>query len=171
MQENTRTIAFPTARHRLSLLVLFAAITLAPLTMVHAQWLTGPLVNTMLLLTCALVGPVEAVILGLLPSTLALASGLLPLPLAPTIPFIMIGNALYIAAFHYAGKKQVLGVLLGSAIKYLFLFFAARLLLAPLIASSALPALFMMLGTAQLVTALIGGVLALGILTFLPRRG
>ncbi len=167
----TRTLSFVDIRKRVLLFALFALITLAPLTVRHTQLLTGPLVNMMLLLTCAAVGPTEALFLGLLPSPTALVSGLLPLPLAPMLPFIMIGNALYVLAFHLLrARSPVGGVVAGSVLKYVFLVFAARFLSAALLAPDAVPLAAKMMGVAQLVTALGGGALALIALRFLPRR-
>jgi hypothetical protein len=170
MPDAVSTYPVAVSRKKLLLFVLFLAITAGPLTMVHAQWLTGPLVNSMLILTCALVGPTEAVILGLFPSTVALASGLLPLPLAPMIPFILIGNALYVVTFHSFGSRNFFGIVGGSVLKFLFLALTARLIVAPLVPATIAPTLLLMMGVPQLVTALIGGAIAVALLFLLPRR-
>lgn len=167
----TRTLVLPTSRTcgRVLLFAFFSIITLAPLTMVHSQFVTGPLVNAMLILTCALVGPVEAMVLSLFPSPVALMSGLLPLPLAPMIPFIMIGNALYVAAFHYlAPRGRIVGLVVGSFLKFLFLATAVRFVMVRLLAAPLVANLAVMMGWPQLVTALIGGGVALGLLLLFP---
>jgi hypothetical protein len=151
--------------------ILFAAITLGPLTMIHTQWLTGPLVNTMLLLTAALVGPLEAAILGFFPSPIALMSGLLPGAFAPMIPFIMTGNAIYILGFHFLrNRSAALGVILGSTLKFCFLILTARLIVAPFLPASPASTLSLMMGLPQLFTALIGGAIALPVISFLSAR-
>ncbi len=171
MPATTRTLSFVDSRKRLLLFTLFVFITLAPLTVRHTQLLTGPLVNMMLLLTCVLVGPTEALFLGLLPSPTALVSGLLPLPLAPMLPFIMISNALYVAAFHFLRSRSAAGgVVVASVIKFLFLFAASHALTTTLLPASIAPLATTMMGMAQFITALIGGGLALLVLKFLPRR-
>ena len=156
---------------RVLLFACFAAITLAPLTMIHAQWLTGPLVNAMLLLTCVLVGPMEAVILGLFPSPTALVSGLLPLPLAAMLPFIMIGNALYVATFFGLQKRSmIIGIVAASLVKDFVLPVSSHFLSATLLPASAVPLASVMMGVMQGVTALAGGAIALVLLSFIRRR-
>ncbi|MEK7217898.1 MAG: hypothetical protein AAB728_00360 [Patescibacteria group bacterium] len=160
---STATRALPIAASRKFLLfAFFTFITLAPLTMVHSQFITGPLVNAMLILTCVLVGPVEAVVLSLFPSPIALMSGLLPLPLAPMIPFIMIGNALYVAVFHYLKPKSgIAGVIAASGAKFLFLAASVRFVMSRLLDSPIVAKLAVMMGWPQLATALAGGCIAL----------
>ncbi len=185
MQEATRAMPIASQKTKIFLFVFLSVITLAPLTLVHSQFITGPLVNAMLILTCALVGPVEALVLSLFPSPVALMSGLLPLPLAPMIPFIMIGNALYVLAFYYIcgsnpstllkfGNRSVMdivGVLAGSVLKFAFLtltvqFVMGRMLAAPLVANLAV-----MMSWPQLITAVLGGFVAIGLLSYQPQRG
>ena len=69
---------------------LLAIAVILPLF--HQQWLTGPLVNAILFIAVVLLGSQNAIIMGLLPSTIALAAGLLPAVLAPMVPFIIISN-------------------------------------------------------------------------------
>ncbi len=156
---------------KVMLLTLFAAITLAPLTMVHSQFVTGPLVNAMLLLTCTLVGPVEAIILSLFPSPIALMSGLLPLPLAPMVPFIMIGNALFVVTFQsLRGRSGVAGVVTASFVKFLFLAASVHIVMSRLLAAPLVAKLSVMMTWPQLVTALIGGAIALVLLRIVKLR-
>ena len=157
------------SRSKIFLFAFFSVITIAPLMMIHSQWITGPLVNATLILTCALVGPTEAVILGLFPSPAALTSGLLPLALAAMIPFIMIGNALYVATFHYFRKRQTTGIIVGSVLKFAFLSASVNVVMSRLLPSPIIKNLSMMMSWPQLATALIGGAVALALLSFLPR--
>lgn len=167
---NESVMSFPRTKS-LFLFLTFAAITLAPLTMIHSQWITGPLVNAMLILTCVLVGPMEAVILGLFPGVIALVSGLLPLPLAPMIPFIMIGNAVFIATFWYVKEKNMtLGIVVGAFLKFLFLAATVRFLMATILEATIVQKLAIMMSWPQFVTALIGGAIAMALLSFLPHR-
>ncbi|MFA6038727.1 MAG: hypothetical protein WCV62_04330 [Candidatus Peribacteraceae bacterium] len=161
MSTATRTLIY-VSQKKILLFALFTFITLVPLTMVHSQFLTGPLVNAMLLLTCVLVGPTEAVILSLFPSPMALMSGLLPVALAPMIPFIMIGNALYVAVFHYLKPRSViLGIVAASGVKFLFLVASVRFVMGGLLASPLVAKLSVMMGWPQFATALAGGAIAL----------
>ena len=153
----------------LTFVVLGLFIGVVP-AFVHNQWLTGPFINALLLLGCVLVGPMEAVVLGLVPSTVALSSGLLPLPLAPMIPFIMISNAIFIAVFHYINKKSFsFAVLLGAFLKFLFLFSFSTFLAQNLLAETLLPKIAVMMSWSQFATALLGGVFAFVVLKFLKK--
>lgn len=165
----TQSLDFLSAKI-LSLLVLGLFIAIVP-AFIHNQWLTGPFVNALLILTCVLVGPMEAVILGLIPSTVALSSGLLPLPLAPMIPFIVISNAIFVAVFHYLNKKSFgLGVIAGAFLKYVFLFAFATLLAQQFFNATLLPKVVGIMSWPQFATALIGGIFAYGILKFLKQN-
>jgi len=58
------------------------------------QLITGTLVNGMLLISAGYVGMWSGVIIGLFTPVLAFLFGIMKFP--PMIPFIMIGNALYV---------------------------------------------------------------------------
>ncbi len=127
----------------------------------HFQFITGSLVNAVLFTAAMTLGPLEAVMIGLVPSTVALASGTLPLPLAPMVPFIIISNAVLISVFHITKKAGVLpAIVTASIVKFLFLSVMAKMILDTLLASELASKLGMMLSWPQLATALIGGVLA-----------
>jgi riboflavin transporter len=148
-------------------------------TLVHNQLITGPLINTLLLLTTLTLGTSAALTIGLIPSLIALSRGLLPIALAPAVPFIMVSNAIYILVFakfikndeirknKITNKGFALGVTAGSIAKFAFLTSASQLILPRLFTSAAITqkAAFM-LSAPQLVTALIGGVIA-----FLAYKG
>ena len=65
---------------------------------IHLQWITGPIINAIFILVLFLVGIRSALVVALIPSLMALSGGLLPAILAPVVPFIMIGNAIYVLA-------------------------------------------------------------------------
>ena len=71
---------------------------------VHNQFITGPIINATLFLAAAILGSGPAILIGLVPSVVALSSGLLPVHLAPMVPFIMISNAILILVFNYLKK-------------------------------------------------------------------
>ena len=137
---------------------------------IHNQFITGPVVNALLIITCVLVGPMEAVILGIFPSTVALSSGLLPLPLAPAVPFIIASNAIYVAVFHYINKKNFsAGILSASIIKYIFLTGSAALITGLLIDGTLTQKILIMLGWPQLLTALAGGIIAFAAIKIIKK--
>ena len=87
--------------YAVNFLILLAAATGAPLIGIHSQWLTGPIVNMALILAVFIIGIRGALLIGILPSTIALGTGLLPTVLAPMIPFIIISNFLLIGGFKF----------------------------------------------------------------------
>ena len=111
--------AVPIVRSRLLLFAVLLALIIILPGFIHNQWITGPVINAALILAAVCIGPMEAVILGLMPSTVALSSGLLPLPLAPMVPFIMVGNAVLILSFQYfAFKNYPLRLLVAAFLKF-----------------------------------------------------
>jgi len=152
-------------RAKIILFLVGLAITIILPAFFHNQWITGPIINATLLIATVLIGPMEAMMLGLMPSTVALATGLLPLPLAPMVPFIMIGNSLLIAVFHYIRKSSFwAGVGIAAFIKFAFLHFSVTLVMARLLDSGFTAKLATMMSWPQLLTALIGGVIAYPVL-------
>jgi len=127
-------------------------------------------VNAVLLISAVLTGPMEAIFLGLMPSTVALSTGLLPLPLAPMVPFIMIGNALLIAVFHYSYKKNIyVSIGIAALLKFAFLHFSVVLIMSKLLTTDITAKLAIMMSWPQLITALIGGVIAYALLKGLKK--
>ncbi len=169
---NTKSIALPNLGIRgkaITISVLLLISIVVP-TFVHSQFITGPLVNAILLIAAVLVGPFEAVFIGLVPSTVALSSGLLPVALAPMVPFIMISNAVYVGVFHYIRTKSFSwGVIVASIIKFAFLYSIVTLLMKTLLAEQLVAKLAVMMSWPQLATALAGGVIAYIILKALKK--
>jgi len=149
----------------LRLVVLIATATAIP-AILHAQWVTGPLVNAVLFLSVIYCGLSGALIVGMIPSVIALSAGLLPVAIALAIPFIMIGNAIMVSVFYFAKKKGFLtGVIGGSLLKFVFLLLTVPVI-AGLVAKPAIAQkVALMFSWPQLITALAGGVLAWGIMS------
>ncbi len=136
----------------------------------HNQWITGPLINATLLLATVLVGPTEAVLLGLMPSTMAFLGGLLPLPLAPMLPFIMIGNAIMVMTFHTVRPKNYWGAVgLAALLKFAFMHGSVVFLLSRMMDGNLTAKLAVMMSWPQLFTAIIGGTIAYGFLKPLKK--
>lgn len=166
----TKTDVLPSLRARTLVWLGLALVAGIVPAIVHTQWLTGPLVNTILILTAALVGPWAAIAIGCVPSGMALAAGLLPAPLAPTIPFIVIGNALLVAGFWTFRKKPLLGVGVGAVVKFVFLAASSQWILHLLLADPFATKAAAMLSWPQLWTAVVGSVIALGILKLTRQK-
>ncbi len=139
--------------------------------LLHSQWITGPLVNALLLVAAVLLGPLEAVVLGLLPSTVAMSFGLLPLPLAPAIPVIVLGNAALALTFTAARRWGFFPAAgLAALAQFLVIYVGALHLLASLFRVKLAEDVAIMLSWPQLVTALAGGLLAWMALSLLKHR-
>jgi hypothetical protein len=141
------------------------------------QFLVGPAVNCILILTAFICGKWWGVGVGVLTPWLALLVGQLKMPLAPFIPFIIIGNFLFVYIFSLlkAGNiiRRGIGVILGAFIKYAFLTLSATKLIHafklsfPTKVANTLAA---SMSTPQLITALIGGALGIIIIELLSKR-
>jgi len=159
---------------------LLIAITLIIEMIGLPQPMTGPLVNLMLVLTTLISGISGGIALGAITPLIALIRGQLPPVLAPFVPFILCGNALYVLLFGALGSRKSasplqswrawVGIILGSTAKFLWLLLAARLIM-PLLLSRTLPEkIITMMTLPQWITALLGGALALLFHALLLRR-
>lgn len=137
----------------------------------NIQLITGPMVNALLFIATILIGPYSAIIIGALPSAFALSVGLLPVVLAPMIPFVIISNAILVLFFHYFQKKNYwLGVFTASILKYIFLFIVSQILINLLIkGGSVARVVVVMMSWPQLATALLGGFIAYLFLKFIKK--
>jgi hypothetical protein len=143
---------------------------------IHIPLITGPLINALLILILFVVGRRYALLMCFVPSLMALAGGLLPMALAPVIPFIMLGNVIFILSIDYfyrASKKQFngfwIGVAVGGALKYLFIWFNANLMINLILQKEMAAAVVRMVSWPQFATALAGGIIAFVILKWLKR--
>lgn len=149
--------------------VLIGIAVVVP-AVIHIQAITGPIVNAVFFLAVFLFAPEVAILVGLLPSLVALAGGLLPAVLAPMIPFIMLGNAILILTFYYLKKRNFwLGVGVASLFKFLFLFSTSSVVINLLLNKEVAQKVALMMSWPQLLTALVGGGIAYFVLKILKR--
>lgn len=140
-----------------------------------SQSLVGPAVNAILLISTYICGTVWGVMVGALTPILALFVGQLPTPMGPFVPFIMVGNILFVLIFGLLRKNKLRrysGIVAGSALKYLFLSISASRLIGLFnigLPQKVMDKLAVMMGTPQLITALIGGAIAAVIIELLMR--
>ena len=142
-----------------------------------SQFFVGPVVNAILILTAAICGGSYGVLVGSLTPLLAWLTGQLPSALGPFIPFIIIGNMLFVFSFVILNKRyeygKYIGIIIGAFIKYIFLWISASMLI-PLfklnMPTKVVHALVIAMGIPQLITALIGGFIALMIISLLKKR-
>ena len=142
-----------------------------------SQSFVGPAVNAILILTAAICGGVYGISIGSLTPLLALLTGQLASALGPFVPFIIIGNILFILSFVIVNKRgkygKYFGVIIGAFIKYVFLSISSSKLI-PLfelnIPVKIVNKLVIIMGIPQLITALIGGAFALILIEILRKR-
>lgn len=140
-------------------LVLLSAAIFAPLA--HNQIITGSIVNATLFIAAATLGLEGAIMIGVLPSFFALLAGTLPMMLAPLIPFIILSNAVLIITFIYLKKTNYwLKIIIAAGFKFIFLSTASLLITKLLFSGKIAMVATTMFSWPQLLTALIGGVLA-----------
>lgn len=143
--------------------VLLAIAVFAPLS--QNQIITGSLVNASLFIAAATLGLEGAILIALLPSSFALLFGTLPAPLAPLIPFIVLSNILLVLIVVSFKKTNKLFLFFSAAvIKFLFLFTVSTWAINLLFQGNLVKTASVMFSWPQLLTALIGGALALVIM-------
>lgn len=140
------------------------------------QLFVGPIVNAILILTVYLCGIKWGVLTGILTPVLAWIIGQLAAPLAPFIPFIAVGNALYVVVFGILKEYKFgiyLGIIIGALVKFIFLFLSASKLVHVLelnIPTKITSKLVVSMGIPQFITAIIGGIIAVVLIRILLER-
>ena len=74
----TKTLTKTNITYLVKFFILLTVATIAPVLGFHSQWITGPIVNMALILSVFVVGARGALLIAVLPSTIALSTGLLP---------------------------------------------------------------------------------------------
>lgn len=151
--------------------VSFLAIAIvAPL--LNQQIVSGSIVNATLFISAVTLGTPAAIMIGMVPSIYALSGGLLPMVLAPMIPFIIVGNTLLILIFSWLYKKNnILAMVSAGTIKFTFLFATSTVVINLLLEKAVASQVALMMSWPQLLTALIGGVIALAFLRLINKGG
>jgi len=140
-------------------IVLLLAVSFAPL--INNQIITGTIVNASLLIAVILLGMRGAVLLCLLPSIFSLFLGLLPIVMAPMVPFIILGNIILVYIFNLLRTKNFfLGLIPAALIKFSFLFFISNFIISIFIKQAVADKIAVMMSYPQLITALLGGIIA-----------
>jgi len=154
------------AKSIIQTLSLLLAISFLPF-FVHIQFVSGPFVNALLIIILFLCGIRTAIVACIVPSIMALFGGLLPLPLAPVVPFIMISNILFVFLVDFFYKNTIdyrrgywSGVFIGAAIKFTFLFISVNFISRLLLKQELAAAVTQIMSWPQFATALAGGIIA-----------
>jgi hypothetical protein len=155
---NTKTITRTALMLALTIVfqILGRYIPLGP----NSNFIVGPLVNACLIITASLVGVFGASLIAIVAPFGALLTGAtVPLPF---LPFVALGNLVLVVLFYLINKKNyTAGVVAGAVVKFLALYASIIVFtnMANIPAKKATAMIFTF-GWPQLVTALIGGVIA-----------
>jgi hypothetical protein len=159
-----------TRENLLTLAILIGMAIAAPL-LIKQQLITGTIVNATLIIGVSMLGMREGLLIGLLPSSISLATGLLPPVLAPMVPFIIAGNCILVLGFGLLKNLNYwAGTILGSVLKFAFLYFTSWAVIGLLVKGQVAPMVAGIMGWNQLITALAGSLLAFGVLRVLRRE-
>jgi len=140
--------------------VFLASATVIP-ALIHQQFITGPIVNAVLFSSAIILGTEAAIMIGLIPSLIALSFGLLSPALAPMVPFIMMSNALLVIIFSGLKEKNYwMSMVSASILKFIFLFSTSSVVINLLLKKEIATKVAQMMSWPQLITALIGGIVA-----------
>lgn len=142
-----------------------------PFMLQHPQIIIGIFVNILLIVGATYLKGHKILPLIVLPSIGVLTAGILfdtyTIFLLYLIPFIWLGNIIYVYTYKYFNvknynlKNNFLGLLIASILKAGFLLIATLIL----VKLGLVPEIFLIAtGLLQLVTALVGGVIAIGII-------
>ncbi len=124
------------------------------------QLITGSIVNALLFISVATMGLESAFLLCLIPSLISIYTGLLPLALAPMIPFIMTGNALMVLVFSKLKAKNFwVGAIPSALIKFIFIW-SVGIILANSVLHGIASKVMLMISWPQLATAIAGASVA-----------
>lgn len=153
----------------------FAVASILPFFL-HQQLVTGPIINAMLIVVTVAMGRRYGLMLSVIPSIMALAGGLLLPFMAPVVPFIIMSNMVmvyFVDKLYTADDNENngywKGVLMGAVCKSFFLMLTGFMVLKLFNNPQAVKLAISAFGIVQLMTALVGAVLAFGFLKFIKR--
>jgi riboflavin transporter len=141
------------------------------------QLLVGSVINAVLIVAAYVCGGFYGTAIGVLTPWTALLVGQLKPAMAPFIPFIMIGNAIFVICFSILASKnkygKYAGIAFGALFKFGFLYLSATKLIYLFkmnFPNNVAKALSTAMGTTQLITAIIGGAIAITLIEVLVKR-
>jgi len=146
---------------------LILALAMAVQLVKLPQPVTGPVINGLLFIATAVVGPVSAILIGLCTPVLAFAFGIMPF--APAVFIIMLGNASLALTYGLLAKRQILAFGAAALVKYAVMSVMVLYIVPGLVGIKIPAKMVATLTTPQLLTALGGAVLAFVVLKAIER--
>jgi hypothetical protein len=136
----------------------------------NSQFVVGPLVNACLVIATGVVGLGAGALIAIIsPFGAILTGAAVPLALAP---FIALGNFVLVLFFYLLFKKNIVaGVITGSVIKFAVLLASINIFVEIMgIPGKKAEVLLWAFSWPQLITALVGGFIALGVIAALKKN-
>jgi hypothetical protein len=163
MTNNTGTLVFK--KEAIFTLLILTGIAFTAPVLFKQQLIAGTIVNAAIILGSAWLGIRDGLLIGILPSTIALAAGTLNPALAPMVPFIIAGNAILVLTFKWLGKTNYwLGLTAGALLKFGFLYGASSIATGLLLDEHLSKAITGAFSWPQLATAIMGGIIAYAVI-------
>ncbi len=160
MKNNIKTLIL--RRDMVLIVALTGVAAIAPLF--GQQLVTGTIVNATLFLAVLFSGFRAAAAVAVVPSMIALAAGTLPAAMAAMVPYIMASNIALAGIFALSRRFGYwAAVSVAVLAKFAILVLSAAAVLTAITHGSVQLALASMMGWPQLITAILGGVVAYGI--------
>ena len=165
---NTRFITRTAILLALAVVFQIMGRFLLPFMGPNSNFVVGPLVNACLLVSAAAAGIWSGTAVAVIsPFTAVLTGAAIPLPF---VPFIAIGNFLLVLMFHLLRRNRIAGILTGAVLKFGLLYavivvFLGIFQVKPKVAG----VLLFSFSWPQLVTALVGGLVAMLVLKALGK--
>lgn len=138
--------------------LLLSTLIITPLFL-HNQWYTGTLVNSILVLTLLQIGLQEAILFCFIPSVVVFATGTLPSPLLPIIPFIITSNLILVLIIDQLKKrnfKKITILFIAPFLKFICLYGTWLLIMPFLLSETLIIKTATIFGGMQFITALLG---------------
>lgn len=131
------------------------------------QLITGSIVNAILVLAGGLMGIWSGVTIGLLTPIIAFLFGIMKMPVM--IPFIIIGNALYVIIGFINKKYYRINIFIAAVVKFLWLAASVKYILGLFNINVPKP-IVQMFTLPQLITAVAGAIVGLLFVELLKKR-
>ncbi len=147
--------------------VALLVVSLAPLLLAHSnqnQLLLGTIVNATLFLTVIRIGLINAIFISCIPSLIALSRGMLPPQTVIILPFIIFSNIFMVSAYFLFKINTYKRIFLSAVVKMVSMTI-------PIVIGVQVGAtVAFMISWPQLLTALLGGLVALAFNSFLKGK-